>query len=595
MKKLLSVALILTTFGFANTVNLNTGWNLIGSSESVDVSKISDPNVKIIWRWHNNQWQAYSNDSQINSLISQYNFTTFTVTDPNEGFWVYSVAPTSIEIGDNTTATTSYPQTELLGSMYGLNWMKILAFYPGDTRWEGNVAKLDYDTNDIELIAYKKENQDSRAGVVTNINQQSGYGAYVNLVNDGVYSKFQALAIAKGVQSSEQIPNLTTTTDLTFIVFVNIRKNSINIGYEFDDNAGNYNYTTVQTQEFSQDLTNLSDKSDVKIQVFEENGTFSYTVFNAETNESLVDGSFEVPNLQGFNGFNYVAFRSRVDDSDGNAELNTSENIINDFYTVYYNQNDEINTDENTTVTYASVDDFLGSLTFTPKAITADNFTNKTFAHYEEDDDTYEFDQFSNDTMLWKEYFENGAIKNSGSLKWSVNNNVLLLSDLDGNLVTALVVKDQKNNTVDIVGYDFDEKDQFEDKVIQIDVPVDFGTEIDVNNLKSWFANTTFVDNVDTALLNKTWKFGVNDTITFDTQNGTVTHTDGDDNEVDNGGFYVQNGIIVCEFPDDNFTVYILPYNLTDNNLDAYVVFAMKSADKTYLHDIDEINAVPAQ
>jgi len=594
MKKLLSVALLLSSFAFAETVNIQAGWNLVGSSNSVDISQINNNNIKIIWRWHNGKWQAYTNYPEVQALLNNYGITEFTITDPNEGFWVYSIQPTTINLNastNNTDINQSYPIVQYLGNMYGYPWSKIVAFYPGDNRWEGNSVTLDYNTSDIHLIAYKKENQDSRAGVVTKINKQKGYEASVNLITDNLASRFQALAIAKGVSSNQQIQNLTSTDNLTFIIFVNIRKNSINIGYEFDDNAGNYNYTTVNTQTFNEDLTNLTNTSDVKIKIYDENGTFHYSVVNGE-NESniLMEGEFSVPNLLNFCGFDHIVFRSRIDDKNSQAQIDKSDNIINDFNVIYYNDNYN---DNNQTQQFTTAAEFLKSLNFTPLAISENNFVGKTIITEGEEDDWIEFINFGNNTLEWKDYNDDGVLVKNGVNTWSIDSNMSVMTIFEsGNLQTVFAVKEIKNNTYDIVGYDFEDNELWNDHPIVIDANVTSGSQFDPNNLKSWFSNTSFVQNIDTNLLNKTWYFQEGN-ITFDTNNGTTVVKDQEGTF--NGGLYINNNIIVSEFPsggnEPDMTAFILPYNLTESNMDAYIVKAFKDdSDNYYLFKIEEMH-----
>ena len=104
MKRLLSIALIsvgLGTFASADTFNLHQGWNLVGSSSSVDLSKdFNNSNISVVWRYENGQWQYYASSEAIKTQIGN-KYTLFTKTSPNEGFWVYAYNPLSINIGNN--------------------------------------------------------------------------------------------------------------------------------------------------------------------------------------------------------------------------------------------------------------------------------------------------------------------------------------------------------------------------------------------------------------------------------------------------------------------------------------------------------------
>ena len=98
----------LGTFASADTFNLLQGWNLIGSSSSVDLSKdFNNSNISVVWRYKNGQWQYFTSNDAIKSQIGN-KYTLFTKTSPNEGFWVYAIGNVNINIGDEKTNIQGY-------------------------------------------------------------------------------------------------------------------------------------------------------------------------------------------------------------------------------------------------------------------------------------------------------------------------------------------------------------------------------------------------------------------------------------------------------------------------------------------------------
>jgi hypothetical protein len=66
--------------------SLPTGWSLLGSSNDINDTSIFD-NSKVIWRWINNGWEAYSPDTNIqNTLDGKY--PKIETLPANSGFWL---------------------------------------------------------------------------------------------------------------------------------------------------------------------------------------------------------------------------------------------------------------------------------------------------------------------------------------------------------------------------------------------------------------------------------------------------------------------------------------------------------------------------
>ena len=101
-KLALIASVLLVSANADQTINLKTGWNLIGTYvNNVSVDKFQ--NAKIVWKYVNGKWVAYSSNPTINKLIKQKGFTTFNTINSGEGFWVNTTSATTVTIAGDAT------------------------------------------------------------------------------------------------------------------------------------------------------------------------------------------------------------------------------------------------------------------------------------------------------------------------------------------------------------------------------------------------------------------------------------------------------------------------------------------------------------
>ena|GEM_PF-6086983 len=75
----------------ANQINLNQNqWNMIGSQTISDINQffIDNPNVKVIWKYSNGEYQAISNDTNIQNDLDSKNIPHIYSIEPNEGVFI---------------------------------------------------------------------------------------------------------------------------------------------------------------------------------------------------------------------------------------------------------------------------------------------------------------------------------------------------------------------------------------------------------------------------------------------------------------------------------------------------------------------------
>ena len=68
---------------------MNNGWNLVGVGKDISVSDFNSlGSIKTVWKWNGDNWQIWSPDTNIMSIISNYNITPMDDIEKGEGFWV---------------------------------------------------------------------------------------------------------------------------------------------------------------------------------------------------------------------------------------------------------------------------------------------------------------------------------------------------------------------------------------------------------------------------------------------------------------------------------------------------------------------------
>ena len=96
----------------SETLNIHSGWQLLGSSNTVQdvASTFSSSNIKTVWIFDDttNSWRAYSPDSNLmQSIQNSDKIGVLNSIGNNKGFWVYATGDGSIVLGSNGDANTA--------------------------------------------------------------------------------------------------------------------------------------------------------------------------------------------------------------------------------------------------------------------------------------------------------------------------------------------------------------------------------------------------------------------------------------------------------------------------------------------------------
>ena len=77
-------SVVLSSTIYAQDINIQNGWQLLGATEDINVSKFDNNCVDFIWKYDNGNWKVHIANGQ------NYNYTGSTISSLNQGdgFWV---------------------------------------------------------------------------------------------------------------------------------------------------------------------------------------------------------------------------------------------------------------------------------------------------------------------------------------------------------------------------------------------------------------------------------------------------------------------------------------------------------------------------
>ncbi len=80
-------------------IELNEGWNLIGTSSIINTESLKDPDILYLWKWTGNSWLFWSPNPLLSSMAEiYYGIKTFSWILPGDGVWIKSKAKKTISL-----------------------------------------------------------------------------------------------------------------------------------------------------------------------------------------------------------------------------------------------------------------------------------------------------------------------------------------------------------------------------------------------------------------------------------------------------------------------------------------------------------------
>ena len=126
----------------SNSINIINGWQLLGATENLDVSKFNNSCVDHIWRYEDGSWQLHIANGQSYTIPS--GVTTNVSLDQGDGFWVKGNgacevnATSSITFNGKTYSTVTSPHTGKIWLDRNLGASKVCDISRDDSSFSNN-------------------------------------------------------------------------------------------------------------------------------------------------------------------------------------------------------------------------------------------------------------------------------------------------------------------------------------------------------------------------------------------------------------------------------------------------------------------------
>lgn len=204
MKKITALSLATASLLYAQTIDISSGWQLLGTNEDINISQsFNDTDLISVWGYENKSgWAAYSPQSSVSSQI-QANLTISNLEElsANSGFWVNAQNITSINLpsSNNNSDFNINPGWQLLGTAHGITDMQQFNKESIQTVWS-------YDTGAKRWAVYSPIAEImSAVNQITSIDTLSSLGA-----NSGFWVYGTATDIVTISDTNTNINNIKT-------------------------------------------------------------------------------------------------------------------------------------------------------------------------------------------------------------------------------------------------------------------------------------------------------------------------------------------------------------------------------------------------
>ena len=197
--------MFLVMYGYSDTIQLYKGWNLIGSSDDINLSN-NFQKIKIAWSYDNSKksWSFFSKDSDLKTALKEYK--TINIIPKNSGCWILSEGNATIKTFSKKLAVDTYRYVNLkngwnlFGSSYAIDLPA--TFKNGaDVVWSyDSLTKKWSSFSPIESIKSKIKD---KYNFITSTKNNDAFW---------VYSKYDGQIVLRPIVNSNIITNITNTT-----------------------------------------------------------------------------------------------------------------------------------------------------------------------------------------------------------------------------------------------------------------------------------------------------------------------------------------------------------------------------------------------
>lgn len=288
---------------YATSVNIPTGWSLIGAVNGISPSQITCANT--VWTYNNSgaSWNLYVKNPP-STVTNNYGFNPISGISSGEGFWVNNTSGSPCALDFNGTT----PVTSVTYDAFGYKFLdrKLDATYTVSNSLGTNGVAFSNTTAPLfTLNAYRNNDSDSKAGLLlmglSDTNQLSAVDAKLKLVTGATgYNKAQ-LNVGRFVIAGDSV-NIGHTG-------IALNKNGIFVWFE------KRNATTLELVETTLASTNINATNmvgkTVDARVYVNGSTINYQV-SGDVNASY---SYTPSTFTLESGIRFAEVRARNDDT----------------------------------------------------------------------------------------------------------------------------------------------------------------------------------------------------------------------------------------------------------------------------------------
>ena len=124
----------------ADEIALEKGWNLVSFGTDLNISSLTNPNIKTIWSYKDSNWSAYSFDEDYNNLLQTNHILQLNTIESSSGVWIEAInsfnQTISTQITNDINITKGW---NLIGSIEDTTSLKAIdpnaIYWKYDQKW----------------------------------------------------------------------------------------------------------------------------------------------------------------------------------------------------------------------------------------------------------------------------------------------------------------------------------------------------------------------------------------------------------------------------------------------------------------------------
>ena len=246
-----------------NAIDLKSGWNLVSLTADLNTSQL-DSKIKSVWSYDQN-WSAYSSDSEYNQLLQSNNITQLEDIKPSQGIWIQANETLTQNFTSSTTSDINITKGwNLIGSIEDTTLFNAIdsnaIYWKYDENWSLGSNKLtDINLNKFSTInkgdgvwiysasnhIYKEDKQKKFLFLDENLipqkvsfsNKNSSLDGYIHSnINSLDFNNSSYVPFSAAFEGTELVSEYTSGDKENYALFLEDNTNQV----KFEDNSTDF-------------------------------------------------------------------------------------------------------------------------------------------------------------------------------------------------------------------------------------------------------------------------------------------------------------------------------------------------------------------